>query len=202
MALLAGLTGGMGSGKSLVASMFQELGAHLVDADGLCRALVEPDKPAWQEIVNNFGQQILNEDKTLDRKKVAEIVFSNPENKRILESILHPRVFFEERRIYEEISRNEKDALVIVDSPLLIESGNHSNMHKVIVISCDEETRLKRIMKNGSFSRADAKKRIKSQMVLKEKLKYADYILENNSSIDELNLNVKNLFQELKILAK
>ncbi|MGV7221290.1 MAG: dephospho-CoA kinase [Nitrospinales bacterium] len=201
MALLVGLTGSMGSGKSLVARMFQELGAHLIDADKLCRTLVEPDKPAWQEIVDKFGQQILNEDKTLDRKKMAEIIFNDSKKKQILENILHPRVFLEEKRIYDKIREKENDAIVIVDSPLLIESGNHSKMQKVIVVSCDEDTSLERIMDKGSFGKEDAKKRIKSQMRLQEKLKYADYILENNSSIDNLNENVKSLYQDLKVLA-
>ena len=201
MALLVGLTGGMGSGKSLVARMFKDLGAHLIDADGLCRSLVEPDNPAWKEIVTRFGQGVLNEDKTLNRKKMAEMVFSDPENKKVLEGILHPKVFLEEKRIYEKIREKENDALILVDSPLLIESGNYSKMDKVIVIASDEDIRLKRILDKGSFSIGDVKKRIKSQMGLKEKLKYADYILENNSSIDELRRNVKNLYQDLKVLA-
>jgi dephospho-CoA kinase len=199
--LLVGLTGGMGSGKSLVAGMFQELGAHLIDADGLSRSLVEPDKPAWHEIVNKFGQGVLNDDKTLNRKKMAELVFSDSENKKVLEGIVHPKVFLEEKRIYEEIREKENDALILVDSPLLIESGNYSQMDKVIVIASDEEICLKRILDKGSFSMVDAKKRIKNQMGLQEKSKYADYILENNSSIDELRLNVKALYKDLKALA-
>jgi dephospho-CoA kinase len=201
VALLVGLTGGMGSGKSLVATLFKEMGAHIIDADEISRNLVEPDKPAWQEIVNSFGQKVLNDNKTLDRKKMAEIVFDNPANKQILESILHPRVFSEEMRIFEEIQEEESGALVIIDSPLLIESGNHSKMHKIIVISCDEQTRLKRIVEKGLISLVDAKKRIKSQMGLQEKLKYADYVLENNSSIDELKIAIKNLYQDLKVQA-
>lgn len=201
MALLAGLTGGMGSGKSLVAEMLKELGAHLIDADEICRSLVEPGKPAWSEIVELFVEKILHQDKTLDRGKIADIIFNDPCKKKALEKILHPRVFSEEQRIFANIRKREKGALVIVNAPLLIESGNYKKMDKVAVVACDEETQIRRIVEKGVFSGEDAKKRIKTQMGLKEKLKYADYIIENNSTIEELRAKVEILYRDLKKLA-
>lgn len=191
----------MGSGKSLAAEMLKELGAHLIDADEICRSLVEPGKPAWSEIVELFVEKILHQDKTLDRGKIADIIFNDPCKKKALEKILHPRVFSEEQRIFANIRKREKGALVIVNASLLIESGNYKKMDKVAVVACDEETQIRRIVEKGVFSGEDAKKRIKTQMGLKEKLKYADYIIENNSTIEELRAKVEILYRDLKKLA-
>lgn len=191
----------MGSGKSLAAEMLKELGAHLIDADEICRSLVEPGKPAWSEIVELFVEKILHQDKTLDRGKIADIIFNDPCKKKAMEKILHPRVFSEEQRIFANIRKREKGALVIVNASLLIESGNYKKMDKVAVVACDEETQIRRIVEKGVFSGEDAKKRIKTQMGLKEKLKYADYIIENNSTIEELRAKVEILYRDLKKLA-
>lgn len=191
----------MGSGKSLAAEMLKELGAHLIDADEICRTLVEPGKPAWSEIMELFAEKILRHDKTLDRGKIADIIFNDPGKKRAMEKILHPRVFSEEQRIFANIRKREKGALVIVNASLLIESGNYKKMDKVAVVACDEETQIRRIVEKGVFSGEDAKKRIKTQMGLKEKMKYADYIIENNSTIEELKAKVEILYRELKKLA-
>ncbi len=201
MALLAGLTGGMGSGKSLAAEILQELGAHIIDADKICRSLVEPEKPTWSEVVGLFGDQILNEDGSLDRKKIAGIIFNDPDKKREMENILHPMVFSEELRVFHNIRQCENDALVIVDSPLLIESGNYRNMDKVVVVSCDQEIQVRRIVDKGIFSAEEARKRINNQMELKKKLKFADYILENNSTVEALKIKVGILYRDLKKLA-
>ena len=198
MALLVGLTGGMGSGKSIAAEMLSELGAHIIDADEICRSLIEPEKQAWREIVQLFGDEILLPDQTLNRKKLADIVFNDPEKKMALEGILHPKVFAEEQRIFEEISQREKDAVVAVNAPLLIESGNYRKMDKFVVVACEERVQVERIEQKGIFSREEALKRIKTQMKLKEKLQFADYNLDNNSSVEDLRIEVKILYQKLK----
>jgi len=202
VALLAGLTGGMGSGKSLAAEIFQELGAYLIDADEICRSLVEPEKPAWSDVVRLFGGQVLNKDGSLVRKKIAGIIFNDPDKKKAMENILHPRVFSEERRIYRDIREREKDALVIINAPLLIESGNYKKMDKVVVIYCDEEVQVRRIADKGVFSAEEARKRINNQMGLKEKLKFADYVLVNDSTVENFKKNVESRYQDLKKLAR
>ena len=201
MALLAGLTGSMGSGKSLAAEMLKELGAHIIDADEICRSLVEPGKPAWSEVTKLFGEKVLREDGALDRNKIAAIIFNDPGKRKAMENILHPKVFSEEQRIFESIRKREKDALVIVNAPLLIESGNYKKMDKVAVIFCDEEIQVRRIVERGVFSSEDARKRIKSQIGLKEKLKIADYILENDGDREELYKNVQTICKEIEDLA-
>ncbi len=201
MALLAGLTGGMGSGKTTVAKLFKALGAYVLDADEICRSLVEPEKPAWLEIVDLLGNGVLRDDQTLDRRKVAGIVFKDPEKKKALEAILHPRVIEEEQAIYKDILKNDPGALVIIDAALLIESENYRKVDKVIVIACDEETQLQRIMAKNKFSREDAQRRLQQQMPLEEKIKYADYVLHNDSGLSELKKKAEALFHQLKQLA-
>jgi len=201
VALLAGLTGGMGSGKTTVGKLFKASGAHVLDADGICRSLVEPGKPAWQEIIDLLGNGILRDDQTLDRKKIADIVFNDPQKKKALEAILHPRVMEEEQAIYKDILKDDPGALVIIDAALLIESGNYRKVNKVIVIACDEETQIHRIMAQNTFSREDAQRRLQQQMPLEEKIKIADYVLHNDSGLSELKEKVEVLFHQLKLLA-
>jgi dephospho-CoA kinase len=201
VALLAGLTGGMGSGKSTVGKLFQSRGAYVLDADEICRSLVEPGKPAWQETVDLLGNEVLRDDQTLDRRKVADIVFNDPEKKKALESILHPRVMEEEQAIYKDIMKDDPGALVIIDAALLIESENYRQVDKVIVIACDIEIQIRRIMAKNTFSREDAQRRLQQQMPLEEKVKFADYVLHNDSGLSELEEKVEALFHQLKQLA-
>ena len=201
MALLAGLTGGMGSGKTTVGELFKSLGAYVLDADVICRSLVEPGKPAWQEIVDLLGDGIIKDDQMLDRRKIADIVFKDLEKKEGLEDILHPRVIEEEQAIYKGIVKDDPDALVIIDAALLIESGNYRKVDKVIVIACDEETQLERVMAKNMFSREDAQRRLQQQMPLEEKIKFADYVLHNDSGLSDLKEKVEALFHQLKQLA-
>ena len=201
MALLAGLTGGMGSGKTTVGKLFQSLGAYVLDADEICRSLLEPGRPAWNETVDLLGNGILRDDQTLDRRKIADVVFSDLEKKKALEAILHPRVMEEEQAVYKDILKDDPGALVIIDAALLIESGNYRKVDKVIVIACDEETQLHRIMDKNTFSREDAHRRLQQQMPLEEKSKFADYVLHNDSGLSELEEKVEALFHQLKQLA-
>lgn len=201
MALLVGLTGGMGSGKTTIGQIFRDLGAHVIDADKISRALVEPGKPAWQEIVDLLGKCVLIDDQTLDRGKIADIIFNDAKKKEGLEAILHPRVMAEEQRLFKDIRNGDPSALVIIDAALLIESGNHRKVQKVIVIACDEETRIQRIMAKSTFTREDVERRLRQQMPLEDKIKYADYVLHNDSGFPELKEKVEALFHQLKEMA-
>ena len=201
MALMVGLTGGMGSGKSTVAEMFRELGAYIIDADKICRTLVEPDQPAWKEIVKNFGKDILLKDRTLNRAKLADIIFNDPNQKKNLEAILHPKVFAEERSVFEKITKKNPGALIIIDAALLIESGNHRKVNKVVVVASHTKTRIQRILDRSQFSREDIQRRIQSQMDLKEKIKVADYVLDNNAGLADLKNQVGALYKDLQFLA-
>lgn len=197
MSLLVGLTGGIGSGKTLVASIFENLGAIIIDADILCRELVMPGQPALQEIAQTFGHDILDSAGELDRKKLASTVFQDAKRKKALEKILHPLVFAEEQRFYRAIRQQNPQALVIIDAALLIESGNYKCVDKVILVACDEENQIQRVLKRGGFNREEVIDRIRSQMALAEKKKFADYIIENDSTEEHLRESVQKLSQNL-----
>jgi len=201
MSILIGLTGNIGSGKSLAASYFKELGTYIIDADLISRQLVVPHQPAWEEIVDKFGNEYLNPDKTLNRSKLAVEVFQSDKKRRALEVILHHRVIAEEKKIYLDHQKIDPEAVVIIDSALLIESQNYKNVNKVIIVQSTQELQIQRVVSRDGESFASAKNRLKSQMSLEEKLNYADYVLYNTSGRDRLKSQVHRLYSELKDLA-
>ena len=198
--MLIGLTGGIASGKSLVAGELKRLGAYLIDADEIAREVVKTGLPAYNEIVKEFGEKILNPDKTINRKELGRIVFSNPELRKRLEQITHPRI---RKKIEAEISaikaKNPK-AVIVVDAALLIEGGLYKKMDKVIVVCADEKTQIKRLTERDGLAIEDAKNRIASQMPLKEKRRYADFVIKNveGKSREEVKEEVKRVFDRLK----
>ncbi len=201
MSILIGLTGNIGSGKSLAASYFKELGAYIIDADLISRQLVVPHQPAWEEIVDKFGKEYLNSDKTLNRSKLAVEVFQSAKKRDTLEVILHRRVIAEEKNIYSDHQKINPEAVVIIDSALLIESQNYKNVAKVIIVQSTQNKQIQRVMNRDGESRASVKSRLKSQMSLEEKLNYADYVLDNTRGRDLLKSQVHRLYSELKTLA-
>ncbi len=197
MALLAGLTGGIGSGKSLAAYFFKELGAHIIDADQLSRDLVCPGQTALKEIVDSFGKNILDSTGNLDRRKLAKIVFDDPEKKSVLEKILHPKIFKKEQEAFLKICNKDPFAIVIIDAALLIESGNYKRVDKVIVVRSSEESQIKRILIRNAISSDEVVARIKNQLSLEEKIKYADFVLDNNMKREDLGQKVQKLYCKL-----
>ncbi len=200
MTLLVGLTGGMGAGKSLVASLLKKCGAKILDADQVCRDLVQPEKPAWNEIVQYFGSDILEEDHSLNRRKLGILVFGDPEKKKILEDILHPKVFSAEKKAFEALQKRDAKGILVVEAALLIESGNFKNMDRVIVVGCERTTQIDRILKKGIWSREEIIQRLDSQMSLEEKIKKADFVIYNDLTIAALESRVKQVFCELQTL--
>lgn len=198
MGLIVGLTGSMGSGKTTAASLFKDLGASVIDADAICRELVLPNQPAWEEITRQFGKVVLKEDKTIDRIKLADIVFNDKTQKALLENILHPKVIDEEMRLCSEIFKADPQAIVIIDAALLIESGNYKKVDKVIVVTCDPESLIQRAIKRSSWTREEALLRIQNQMPQEEKVKKADSILQNDGALEDFKTKVQKLYAELK----
>jgi dephospho-CoA kinase len=201
LSLLVGLTGGMGSGKTLASSFFKDLGAFVLDADLICRKLVEPGQPAWREISDFFGKDIFTASGNLDRKRLADIVFGDPEKKTTLENILHPKVFESERLEYNAICKEHPNAVVIVDAALLIESENYKKMDKVIVVISEEKTRINRILARSDMKEDEVTARIKNQMPSEEKVRYADFVLENSLDKDNLRTKVQEIYAKLALLA-
>ncbi|HUV02956.1 MAG TPA: dephospho-CoA kinase [Desulfobacteria bacterium] len=197
---IVGLTGGAASGKSLVLRTFMELGAYVIDCDVLSREAVIPCSKAWWEIVRVFGDDILRKDLAIDRKKLRAIVFSDHKQRAALEAIVHPEV---RRKCVERIEaikkiETEPDALVVVDVPLLMETGMHNDFDTVIVVYVSEETQMKRLMARDGLTKAAARKLIGLQMPLQAKLQIADYVLSNEGTRDETVKQVSALFTTLQ----
>lgn len=196
--LLVGITGGIATGKSLVSEILRGLGAYIIDADKIAREVVEPEKPAWLEIVEFFGKDIINKDKTISRKMLGEIVFNDPVKKRKLEEIVHPRVIEEENRMVKEYLKIKPDGIVIIDAALLIEAGSHKRVDKLIVVYADKEAQAKRLMERDGLSRTDAEKRIASQLPLDEKVKMADFVIDNSKGIEGTRRQTIDIFNKLR----
>ncbi len=193
---LIGLTGGIASGKSTVSAILRRLGAAVVDADDLSRQVVQPGEVAWQEIVDAFGAEVLQPDQTIDRQKLRKIIFNNPVARKNLETIIHPRVrALAERRIQEYAAAGYE--VVVYEVPLLFEVRLHETLRPVILVACDAKTQTERIVRRDRVSRADAQKTIAVQMSLEEKRKLADYVIENNGSLEELDQRVRELWKKL-----
>ena len=188
----------MGSGKSLAASYFRELGAQMIDADRISRELVAPEKPAWKEIIEEFGSSVLNSDQTLNRKQVAAIVFNDESKRKKLEDIIHPRVIVEERRLYERYRQENSRVLAVIDAALLIESGNYKNVDAVIVVQCGREEQIRRVMERDGTVRSEVENRLNSQMSLEEKVGFGDYILRNDGTRESLKSQVGELYRDLR----
>ena len=195
--LLIGLTGGIASGKTTVSNMFVKLGAHLIDADVIARDVVKPNKPAWKEIVSAFGESVLDDKKEIIREKLAAAIFNSPEKRKQLEAITHPRIIEEENRLINEIRKNNKPGIIILDAALLIEAGHHNRVDKLIVVYLNKNTQIKRLRKRDSLSFADAKKRLDSQMSLNEKVNLANYVIDNGKSTDESEKQVSQIYKKL-----
>ena len=196
MMRVVGLTGGIASGKSAVARIFAELGARLVDADLLARQVVEPDKPAWAQIVDHFGPAVLNPDRTLNREKLAEIIFHDPGERQVLNNITHPRIGAE---MLDQIQRFQREGaeVVLIDAALLLESPATSWIRPVVVVTAEEEVRAARIMKRDGLSRDQALARIRSQMSEDERRAQADFVIDNSGSLEHLQHQVEEVWIEL-----
>jgi dephospho-CoA kinase len=199
--ILVGLTGGVATGKSTVAKMFKQCGAVVIDADELAREAVKPGKPAWREIVALFGKTVLNQDRSLSRQVLGNIVFRNPNKRRQLERIIHPRVAREQARLTRQAARTDPGAVVIYDVPLLFEAGIDKRVDTTVVVTADRKTQIARLKKRNGLSQAEAIRRIKSQMPLVKKIQQADHVLDGTLSRSSLRQEVGHLLQELRPLA-
>ncbi|MDD5015077.1 MAG: dephospho-CoA kinase [Atribacterota bacterium] len=203
MTLIVGLTGGIVGGKSTIASMFRNLGAKIIDADKLGHSIILPDKPAWRKIVKLFGEDVLKGDLTIDRKKLGKIVFEDQVLLQKLNKITHPEII---KIIKKEINsaRNKtynQQKILMIDAALIYETKIDKFMDKIIVIYIDKDEQIKRLIKRNNLSKDEASQRIKSQMPVEEKVKMADYIIDNNNSLDKTKKQVVKIWEELMSLA-
>ena len=195
---IVGLTGGIASGKSLVARVFKDLGATVIDADRIVHELLEPDQDSWKEIVQYFGQDVQRPDKTIDRRKLGAIVFNDREKRSWLNACLHPRVFSVYTTQVAHLRMRTPDALLFFDAALLIESGYHKNVDRLIVVYAEPEQQVERLMARDRFTREEALMRIASQMPLGEKRSLADHVIDNSGDREETAQQARELFGKLK----
>jgi dephospho-CoA kinase len=199
--LRIGLTGSIATGKSLVAKQFRELGVSTIDYDLLSREVVKPYLPAWREIVDYFGEDILLSDQTLDRLKLGEIIFNNVSKRDKLESFIHPRAYEAAGHRENLILKSDPNAVIIHEVPLLFEVGRDTYMDKTVMVYCSEANQLKRLMARDKLIEEDAMNRIWSQMSVEKKRIRADYVIDNNGTKRETKRQVVNLYKDLSILA-
>jgi|YelNatPaOPRAMG01_1025707.scaffolds.fasta_scaffold120583_2 dephospho-CoA kinase len=199
--LVVGLTGGVASGKSLVSQVWNKEGAYIIDADQIAKELVKPNLPAWKEIVDKFGIEILNEEGSINRKLLASIIFSNQEKRELLNRILHPRIKEEIQRRIKDISFKDPRAIVVIDAPLLIEVGDYREMDRVVLVTSSQEHQMERLQLRDGLKKEEAQRIIDAQKPLSEKLKLADFIISNEGSIEEVKRKAKEVFKELKVIA-
>ena len=194
--ITVGLTGSIASGKSTVSEMFAELGAQIIDYDVLAREVVKPGREAWEGLVAEFGGEVLNDDSTLNREILGRIVFDDPQKRGKLNQITHPAVFEEAKKRLQDIVEANPEAVIIKDVPLLIETGIHKTVDKVIVVFACREAQVQRLVGRG-FTEEDSLKRIDSQMPVSEKVAYADFVIHNDGTFSETREQVEEIYRVL-----
>ena len=202
-----GLTGGIASGKSLVSRMFTELGAHTIDADELAHELMTPGQPAYNEIVEKFGDSILHPDKTINRSKLAELAFDK-KRPRIYElnRILHPGVIQKYEGWMDEIEKQEPEAVVMLEAALLLEAGLRRRFDKIVVVTLKQQQRIERWSQRFNVdqetARLEVTRRMMAQAPDEAKLQAADFVIDNSGTVDETKAQVKNVYDALLSQAK
>ncbi len=204
--LKLGLTGGIASGKSVVGEMFLKLGAHLIKSDAVAHWLMDPGRPVYQEVVRRFGREILNPDGSINRPRLAEAAFGTaggaPPRVQELNEIVHPAVITHENEWMEDIGRRDPNAIAIVEAALILEAGAASRFDCLIVVTCHPEQRIQRYARRLGISedaaRAEVTRRMAAQMPDEEKIKAADFVIDNSGSLDGTERQVQRVFAALR----
>ena len=195
--LRIGLTGSIGVGKSFIASVFSDLGCHVLDADDAAREVVAAGSAGLKDVVAEFGNEILRDDGTLDRSKLGTLVFENAEKRAALNSILHPYIIAQQDRRLRELEVKDSAGIGVVDAALMIESGGYKRFDKLIVVYCRPEVQIQRVMVRNKLSREDAERRISAQMSQEEKKKFADYLIDTSDGFEAARKRTEEVYREL-----
>jgi len=199
--LRVGLTGGLGSGKSTVAGMFAELGAAVIGADQLGRQLMQPGEPVYAAIVQRFGASVVRADGSLDRKALAELAFQHNQAD-ALNRIVHPAVMERENQWMEEIGRRDSNAIAMVEAALILESGGAERFDRLVVVTCTPAQRVQRFAHRLGISedaaRVEVARRMAAQIPDDEKVKAADFVIDNSGSLDATEAQVRDVLAQLR----
>lgn len=194
--MIIGLTGGIASGKSTAAEYLKKKGAEIIDADQIAHQISKKGKKGWKRVVSEFGEDILKENKEIDRAKLAEVIFSDSEKRKKLESLLHPIIISKMKKEAGELLSQNKT--VVMMAPLLFEAGIDDFCDQVWLIAVDKKEQLKRIIKRDEISCEEALNRIESQMSQEEKIKKSDVVITNNGSIENLKTKIDYYWEKIK----
>jgi dephospho-CoA kinase len=200
--LTVGLTGSIAVGKSHVVAVLRELGCVVFDADKVAHSVMEPGRPAYDQVVREFGSEMLGPDGAIDRTRLGAIVFADQSRRRRLNEIVHPRVKEEQDRLLAEARAANPDAIAIVDAALMIESGGYKRFDKLIVVYCDRETQVRRLMVRNNIDREEAERRISAQMPSEEKRRYADYEIDTSGTYEDTRQRTVEVYHKLTELGR
>jgi dephospho-CoA kinase len=197
--LKVGLTGSIAVGKSYVCEIFRELGAVVLDADLTAREVVEPNTTGWHLIVENFGESVLQSNKQIDRAKLGAIVFADEAKRQLLNSIVHPLVYEAQNQWLVMQETQYPHIIAIIDAALMIESGGYQRFDKLIVVWCQPEIQLERLMLRNNLSETEALKRINAQMPQDEKKRFADYLIDTSEGFASAKTQTIEIYEQLKL---
>jgi len=200
--LKVGLTGGYASGKTFVASELERLGCHVIRADELGHAVLLPQGEAYAPTIETFGDSILNPDRTVERSKLATIVFAAPELLEKLNSFVHPAVFRLEKQMLTVFEAEDPFGIAVLEAAILIETGRYTRFDQLILTACEEETQIARGMKRDRLTREQVLVRLANQMPLEEKKKYAHYIVDTSGDKQQTRNQIDAIYRELRRLAE
>jgi dephospho-CoA kinase len=204
--LKVGLTGGIASGKSVVGEMFAALGAQVIQADEISHQLMQPGQAVYQEVVRHFGREILNPDGSVNRSRLAELAFGNkPSRVQELNQIVHPAVIRRQQEWMEQVRQRDPHAVAMVEAALILEASMAGSLDRLVVVTCRPEQRIerwaRRLKVDQETARREVARRMAAQLPDEEKIRAADYVIDNSGSLDETQRQVKEVFGKLMLEA-
>ncbi len=193
-----GLTGGICSGKTTVGHMFVDLGCRLIDSDRITHELFEPGEKVCEAVVAEFGERIRDGEGRIDRSALGEIVFHDPGRRQTLNELVHPAVIERQKEFLESVEAQDPSSIAIVDAALMIEVGTYKNYDRVVVVTCTLDQQRQRLGERAALSDEEIETRISSQMPLDEKVRYADFVIDNSGSLEATRLQVGDVYEKLR----
>jgi dephospho-CoA kinase len=200
--LRVGLTGSIAVGKSHVVGVLRELGCHVIDADQTAREVVAPGTEGLRRVREEFGEEVLLPDGTLDRARLGAIIFADAGKRERLNQLLHPLIISEQDEELRHWEAEEPESIAIIDAALMIESGGYRRFDKLVVVHCRPEIQLDRLMRRNNLSREEAERRIRAQMPQAEKMRYADFLIDTSEAYETTRARIIEVFQQLKALSE
>jgi dephospho-CoA kinase len=192
--LIVALTGGIAAGKTVIAEVFRSHGALIDPADASARSLLEPDRPAWRAVVGRLGPDILASDRTIDRRKLAGLLFRDPDLRAFIDGVVHPLVQAERRKTVDRLTREGRTRIYVAESALIFEAGVEDFFDRIVAAACTEETRAARLSARDGLAPEEALRRIRTQLPEEEKRRRADYAIDTSGPLEETLAGAERVF--------